>query len=290
MDYSGVYKITNTNTGLVYIGSSGNIKKRWKEHKGYLNLEKHANGHLQNSWNKHGEEVFKFEVLEKVPKEDIKNVEQEYLNRSDFTKLYNISKSAYGPSQEEKKNPLFLLSINGNIIDKFDSGTAVNDYINYGKQLVYNKINTSATFKGKYRVVTPDFYEDNLDTIKSWPYFTSYHRERKRQCLLQTKVYRFIKNETTILTTDNLEDAVDFYQLTKERIRQLSYKENKYHKKSGIRMEVYILADIINEDWFVCKTLYKKLIPDGIGKKLRLSMLNIENWKENFYTGSKCSR
>lgn len=32
LEGSGIYKITNTTTGMVYIGQAVNIKKRWKEH------------------------------------------------------------------------------------------------------------------------------------------------------------------------------------------------------------------------------------------------------------------
>jgi predicted GIY-YIG superfamily endonuclease len=34
----GIYKIENIETGIVYIGSSTNIKSRWKTHRHSLNM------------------------------------------------------------------------------------------------------------------------------------------------------------------------------------------------------------------------------------------------------------
>lgn len=59
----GVYRIRNKADGKSYIGSSYNIKKRWKEHRGHLRRGTHHARHLLNAWNKYGEASFVFEVL-----------------------------------------------------------------------------------------------------------------------------------------------------------------------------------------------------------------------------------
>ena len=41
-----------------------NFGDRWDCHKAQLRGNYHDNPHLQNSWNKYGEENFKFEILE----------------------------------------------------------------------------------------------------------------------------------------------------------------------------------------------------------------------------------
>ena len=70
----GVYIITNTINNKVYIGQAKKVKNRmhWG-HLRYLQRNKHYNKHLQYAWNKytaiHGEECFKFEILEKCKKE-----------------------------------------------------------------------------------------------------------------------------------------------------------------------------------------------------------------------------
>ena len=59
---SGIYKITYR--GAVYIGQSRNVEKRMTEHLRQLKNGSHYNVHLQNVFNKYGEDDFKIEVIE----------------------------------------------------------------------------------------------------------------------------------------------------------------------------------------------------------------------------------
>jgi group I intron endonuclease len=61
---SGVYIITNTNSGKHYVGYSRDTDRRLKEHKTRLNSGRHENGHLQNAYNKDGAGSFTFDHLE----------------------------------------------------------------------------------------------------------------------------------------------------------------------------------------------------------------------------------
>lgn len=63
---SGIYSIRNTVNGKVYVGSSVNIRQRWKTHKAHLRGDKHHSPTLQRSWNMHGESCFSFDVIEHV--------------------------------------------------------------------------------------------------------------------------------------------------------------------------------------------------------------------------------
>ena len=65
---SGIYGIIHISSKKIYVGSALNIKKRWREHRHYLRLNKHINRYLQNAWNKHGENSFEFVILEKIKK------------------------------------------------------------------------------------------------------------------------------------------------------------------------------------------------------------------------------
>ena len=91
----GIYKITNTVTGKFYIGSAVNIKIRWANHRSKLGANKHVNRHLQNSWNKHGEDSFTFEVLECCEKERLIEREQFYIDNE--KPAYNILPTAGSP-------------------------------------------------------------------------------------------------------------------------------------------------------------------------------------------------
>jgi hypothetical protein len=78
---SGIYAIVNILTQDQYIGSSGDIAARLKQHKGLLRQGKHHARLLQEAWNSYGEEVFQFAILEAVPDIHLlEAVEQRYLD------------------------------------------------------------------------------------------------------------------------------------------------------------------------------------------------------------------
>jgi group I intron endonuclease len=90
---TGVYTITNLLDGKIYIGCSIDIIKRFRDHISLLNLGKHRNRILQNSWNKYGSESFIFEVLNEIDS-DLMYSEENYwcnlLNTHNRSFGYNI--------------------------------------------------------------------------------------------------------------------------------------------------------------------------------------------------------
>ena len=69
MKKMGIYRLRNTKNNKSYIGSSINLSSRKTRHFSYLRLNKHYNPHLQASYNKHGADLFVFEVIEEVLEE-----------------------------------------------------------------------------------------------------------------------------------------------------------------------------------------------------------------------------
>lgn len=65
---SGIYAIYCLGNRKRYIGLSNDIESRWKVHKRLLRTNRHGNMRLQSSWNKYSSKVFKFTVLQEVPK------------------------------------------------------------------------------------------------------------------------------------------------------------------------------------------------------------------------------
>src|SRR6476469_2853915 len=63
---SGIYRITCTSNGRIYIGSAVNLRGRWRVHSHHLRHDTHHSITLQRAWNKYGEEAFAFDVLELV--------------------------------------------------------------------------------------------------------------------------------------------------------------------------------------------------------------------------------
>jgi group I intron endonuclease len=61
-----IYKIRNLLNGKFYVGSAQDTRTRFRQHRRLLRKGAHHCKHLQNAWNKYGEELFKFEVVEHV--------------------------------------------------------------------------------------------------------------------------------------------------------------------------------------------------------------------------------
>ena len=92
---SGIYTITNIKNGKLYVGSSKNIYRRWKDHKNMLRRNEHHSQHLQAAWNKYGKDNFIFEVIEKCKEEDLLIREQYYID------LYCSFDSYFGYNESE---------------------------------------------------------------------------------------------------------------------------------------------------------------------------------------------
>ena len=89
----GIYRITNTINGNTYIGKTGmNFGDRWDCHRAQLNGGYHDNQHLQNAWNKYGQDNFEFSVVEEVDDASLLNdLERKYIAQYRESGLcYNI--------------------------------------------------------------------------------------------------------------------------------------------------------------------------------------------------------
>jgi hypothetical protein len=86
----GIYCIENLINGKKYVGQSINIEERIKHHKAQLNSEisTHHNAHLQNAWDKYGEENFNFYILEECTEDELDDKEKYW---SEFYKVYDTN-------------------------------------------------------------------------------------------------------------------------------------------------------------------------------------------------------
>lgn len=94
-----IYKIRNVTNGKFYVGSTTNTRERFRSHRNRLRNNKHHCLHLQASWNKYGEDCFKFEIIETVESEDLLwDAENRWLEEN-FGKphCYNAGRSADAP-------------------------------------------------------------------------------------------------------------------------------------------------------------------------------------------------
>jgi len=88
-DKSGVYVIVNGTNGKRYVGSSINLRVRWREHKRRLRRGDHDNQHLLAAWNKYGSKAFWFKILFFCSKSSL--IEMEQLAMDAIAPEYNIA-------------------------------------------------------------------------------------------------------------------------------------------------------------------------------------------------------
>lgn len=77
---SGIYKITNAETGKIYVGSAVNLYLRKNGHFNSLRNGNHKNKKLQAAYNKYGKDNFLFEEIELCGREKLINREQYWMD------------------------------------------------------------------------------------------------------------------------------------------------------------------------------------------------------------------
>jgi len=159
---AGIYKIGNLVDGKTYIGSSVNVHARKYKHFWMLRNNKHDNSHLQNSYNKFGEENFTFEILELCNLIELIQLENKYItifksNESNFGyNLATVNEFRRNTYNDEVKNKLskYNQKKNGN----FERFVLINIYNE--NEFVFDNLVDGANYliengfaKGKHRNV-----------------------------------------------------------------------------------------------------------------------------------------
>jgi group I intron endonuclease len=84
MKYPGIYCIRFGLNERIYIGSAMNCSRRKSQHLYKLRRNLHDNPKLQNYYNKYGEELLSFQIIESMvgaSLEEVRKKEQKYLNK-----------------------------------------------------------------------------------------------------------------------------------------------------------------------------------------------------------------
>lgn len=90
----GIYKITNKQTGDIYIGQSVNVADRWKQHiKCGLGIDASATNKLYNNMQKYGVWNFTFEILQKCTRDKLNEKERFWIQMYQSNKTgLNVTK------------------------------------------------------------------------------------------------------------------------------------------------------------------------------------------------------
>lgn len=75
----GIYMIQNKVNHKIYIGQSVDIEERWGNHRSELRGNHHTNKHLQSSWNRDGEDSFKFTIICECDENQLNTMEEYYI-------------------------------------------------------------------------------------------------------------------------------------------------------------------------------------------------------------------
>lgn len=223
----GVYRFLNKKNGKVYIGSSKNIAKRIRAHLSKLKNNSHINKHFQAAYNKYGVESFDITVLEECDEYAQLKTEQKYLDLLDKNKCYNKTFIANGGGADTLANELLLLDLDGNIVKQFKSGTSVAKFLDV-KILTYKNINTPSIARKKYRIVTPQFYEENVVEIKSWKNYSCEAKKRTEE--FKRHKYK-VEKEGCVKTFNTHAGVSEYIGISRERVRQIYKKLDKTGKK-----------------------------------------------------------
>lgn len=76
----GVYAITHTPSGRIYVGSSKDLIRRWGYHRSALKARRHENTLLQELFDREGIQAFAFSLLESASLDMLLSVEQRWLD------------------------------------------------------------------------------------------------------------------------------------------------------------------------------------------------------------------
>ena len=127
----GIYKITNTINGKIYIGQSINIKQRWKQHRANASVRTEA---IYLAFQKYGIENFTFEIIEECKEEELDEKEQYYIG------FYDSYNNGYNMTKGGQYNKDFYSQ---EVYELWDKGKSVGDIcliLGLSRQSVYNRL------------------------------------------------------------------------------------------------------------------------------------------------------
>lgn len=179
---SGVYKIENKVNGKIYIGSTDDLRRRFKQHRTTLTIGKHSNSELQADWIKNEGRNFSFTVLQVTDDyENKKEVEKYYIDKyRETTLIYNVidPESEWQPDLKvirskslNKKSPHEYKNTQSEVIEYLEHNyqDKMNQLVNYVSKIIfYDKEKLDRWFLNN--ITDKDIKEDERlkDILAKW--------------------------------------------------------------------------------------------------------------------------
>ena len=201
---TGIYKITCSENNRIYIGSAKNLLKRWLRHLNDLRNNKHVNIHLQRTYDKYGENSFKFEIVENCDVDNLLVREQYYLDL--LKPEFNIGKNACGG-------------------DNLSNNPNKEDIVSRIKETINNKI-SSMTKEERKEKWNRGVGKDNPNFGNKW---TEIQKERSRQLNLGKIPVNIGKSNIEMYGEEKAKEISE--KLSKIASERIGDKNGFYNKK-----------------------------------------------------------
>lgn len=258
----GIYCIINTINNKRYIGSAVNLHERLTQHFGELSRGIHFNKHLQNSFNKHGNENFYIEILEEfeeIKYESLLVLEDFYIkkyNTIDCNFGYNKRTNDSFPELSEESKSKRIQSNNqykikvkcfyketGLFYRDFESISECAKHLNdQTTNICYALNNISRSVKGFVIIKAKDY--DSTKCYKYVKYKPVYSEEMIKHKQINNK-----KNKTVFVWTDlGCKEYFSIAELTRNLGLKKDSLSHLLKKHNGIKyLNYYITCN--NEDY-----------------------------------------
>lgn len=202
MAICGIYSITSS-TGKIYIGSSVDVKRRWRTHLRDLRNAQHANNYLQRTYAKYGEAALTFAVQETCERADLLIREQWHIDMTLPDRRLNLAPQAgggCGPHTTESRRKIG--ERHAGRVHTEQSRTNMAAAHSGKKQSPETVAKRAAAQKGRkhtaearqkmsdalrLRFESPAFRAKHIDTLRNRPAPSSETRDRMRQAKLGKK-------------------------------------------------------------------------------------------------------
>jgi len=202
----GIYSITNTMNGKIYIGQSWNIMQRWRAHRSTGH-----NRHLNRVYKKHGFSIFEFKIIQKYSSEE---ATQEVLDKMEmfYINQYKSTDYKYGYNMREGGN-------SGKLSEDTKKLISIKSKNMWSKPEIRNKI--IASFKQR-----PKYTDERIQKIKE----ASIGRAPTKKCIeMSAKAKRGIrKGPITSKQSQKISMSLKTYNLSKNTSVKKKRDKAKY--------------------------------------------------------------
>lgn len=238
-----VYKITNKINNLVYIGSSNEVERRWRQHKlaSINENDHHYNYPLMEAFREFGINNFTFEIVETLPDwETMIKAEHNWIKKENCVKPNgynqtdktdspmfdpNIAKKMSNTKREKYGKKICEIDSNNNILSIWNSLAEAGEATGLNRFKISNVCNGIRLTTGNRRF---RFLDENNQIIE--PEIKTNQVQTNRITKTSKKVCAFNLNNELIATFDSLQLAAQFCKGNSSTISAVCRGRRNTHK------------------------------------------------------------